>query len=323
MTEFRYNIFYKAELPLDGRFGGRSWDVYLSAYNLSERVKIIFDRISARKKYWLVHNEYGFTEDELPPANVFRSIHDNEAPFILDLCRHIKDDCGVALKDLDLCIDITGFMRPHLLFLAMYLHDIGVRKYDVIYSEPQRYAKKENTTFSEGGITVRQIAGFEGYNSPDQSNDFLIIGSGYDSRLIKAVAEVKDKADKVQIYGLPSLRADMYQENVLNAYKAADAIGRNKLFDKDSFFAPANDPFITAEALHEIVEQRNRWGPISNLYLSPLATKPQALGFALFYLAEYRSGYASILFPVSTRYSQETSTGLSRVWQYTVEYPIL
>ena len=128
-------------------------------------------------------------------------------------------------------------MRPHLLFLALYLHDKGIKRYDVLYSEPQRYAKKERTTFSEGGITVRQVAGFEGLNSPDQSDDFLIIGSGYDHRLIKAVAERKDKADKVQIYGLPSLRADMYQENVLNAFRASDAIGTNKTFDIESFFS--------------------------------------------------------------------------------------
>jgi hypothetical protein len=119
------------------------------------------------------------------------------------------------------------------------------------------------------------------------------------------------------------LRADMYQENVLRAFKASDAIGTNKTFDIDRFFAPANDPFITAATLSEIVKLRERHGPITNLYLSPLATKPQALGFALYYLAECVGKNASILFPISTRYERETSTGLSRVWKYTVQYPLL
>ena len=105
--------------------------------------------------------------------------------------------------------------------------------------------------------------------------------------------------------------------------KAADAIGTNKTFDIDRFFAPANDPFITAATLSEIVRLRERHGPITNLYLSPLATKPQALGFALYYLAECVGKNASILFPISTRYERETSTGLSRVWKYTVQYPLL
>jgi hypothetical protein len=279
--------------------------------------------VSATRKYWLIHNEYEYNDAELPSANIFRSAAKNEAPFIRSFVEQFETDLGKKARDTSVCIDVTGFMRPHLLFLALYLNARGVRKYDVLYTEPIQYKKKELTTFSEGSISVRQIAGFEGLNSSDQSNDLLIIGAGYDHRLIKAVAEKKDKADKVQIFGLPSLRADMYQENVLRAFKASDAIGTNKSFDIDRFFAPANDPFITAATLSEIVKLRERYGPISNLYLSPLATKPQALGFALYYLAECVGKNASILFPISTRYERETSTGVSRVWQYTVQYPII
>ena len=213
-------------------------------------------------------------------------------------------------------------MRPHLLYLTLLLFHKGVRKFDVLYSEPQRYSKKENTTFSEGTIHVRQVDGYMGLNSTAPHGDFLIIGSGYDDRLIKAVANEKDKADKVQIFGLPSLRADMYQENVLKAAFAAEAIGYNKIFPEESFFAPANDPFVTATTVSEIVSIRKERGPIANLYLSPLATKPQALGFALFYIGECISSNVSILFPVSKRYSKETSTGIQRVWRYTIEFPI-
>jgi hypothetical protein len=323
MTSIDYNIFYKAELPLDKPWDSSGWDVFVSAFNSSERVRLVFDRVNAKRKYWLIHNEYEYKKEEIPSGVIFHSDERNEAPFVRGLVARIEADFGKRVRDLSICVDITGFMRPHLLFLALYLNAQNARQYDVLYSEPVQYRKKELTTFSEGSISVRQVAGFEGLNSSDQSSDFLIIGAGYDHRLIKAVAEKKDKADKVQIFGLPSLRADMYQENVLRAFKAADAIGTNKTFDMDRFFAPANDPFITAATLSEIVKLRGRSGDISNLYLSPLATKPQALGFALFYLAECVGRNASILFPISTRYERETSTGLSRVWQYTVQHPIL
>jgi hypothetical protein len=323
MIPVEYNVFYKAELPLDRPWSSSHWDVFISAYNSSERVQIVFNKVPARKKYWLIHNEYEYKDVEFPSDSIFRSDETNEAPFVRSLVARLEADIGKKVREISICIDVTGFMRPHLLFLALYLNAQNVKRYDVLYSEPVQYRKKELTTFSEGSISVRQIAGFEGLNSSDQSGDFLIVGSGYDHRLIKAVAEKKDKADKVQIFGLPSLRADMYQENVLRAFKASDAIGTNKLFDVDRFFAPANDPFVTAATLSEIVRLRERYGPISNLYLSPLATKPQALGFALFYLAECVGKNASILFPISTRYERETSTGLSRVWQYTVQYPIL
>ena len=62
-------------------------------------------------------------------------------------------------------------------------------------------------------------------------------------QLIAQVAENKEFSKKVQIFGLPSLRAHMYQENVLRAYKAEEAVGRDTVDESSSYFAPANDPF--------------------------------------------------------------------------------
>lgn len=314
-----YSILYKRELTTTSRWQFSPWDVFISAYNSSDRVREVYSRAPAQHKVWMIHSEYGYNQKELPVGNCYISGADGEAAYISGLISHVEQLTGKPINSLSICVDITGFMRPHLVFLPFYLRERSVKKYDVLYSEPQYYAKKEKTIFSEGTIAVRQIEGFEGINSTDQTNDFLIVGSGYDHRLIKAVAENKDKADKVQIFGLPSLRADMYQENVMSAGRASDAIGANKFFDRESFFAPANDPFVTAEVVSEIVKLRRKLGPISNLYLSPLATKPQALGFALFYLSECIGTTTSILFPVSSKYARETSVGLQRVWQYTVE----
>jgi len=315
----RYSILYKQELNTAANWHFSPWDVFISAFNSSDRVRDVYSKAPARHKFWMIHSEYGYAEQELPEGNCYVSDDRSEAAYISGLVSHVEGTTGRSIDTLSICVDITGFMRPHLVFLPFYLKTKGVKKYDVLYSEPKYYAKKEQTVFSEGTIVVRQIEGFEGVNSTDQTNDFLVVGSGYDHRLIKAVAENKDKADKVQIFGLPSLRADMYQENVMRAGRASDAIGANKSFDRESFFAPANDPFITAEVVSEIVRLRKKLGPISNLYLSPLATKPQALGFALFYLSECIGTTTSILFPVSSKYARETSVGLQRVWQYTVE----
>lgn len=314
-----YNTFYKKELVVSEPWRFKPWDVFISAFNSSDRVREVYSKVPANSKYWLIHSEYGYSGEELPGGDCFECPSSSEAEFVEAFIAHIEKAEQRDLSSLSICVDITGFMRPHLICLALYMRLRKVKKYDVLYSEPTHYSKKEQTIFSEGTILVRQIEGYEGINSTDQSNDFLIIGSGYDHRLIKAVAENKDKADKVQIYGLPSLRADMYQENVLRARRASDAIGANKLFDQESFFSSANDPFGTAETLSEIVKLRKKMGPISNLYLSPLATKPQALGFALFYLMECSNSATSILFPISSRYAKETSVGLHRVWQYTVE----
>jgi hypothetical protein len=148
---------------------------------------------------------------------------------------------------------------------------------------------------------------------------FFFLGAGYDHELIARVAESKEHARKLQIFGLPSLRADMYQENILRAHRASEAIGGGEELSPINYFAPANDPFVTADVLGEIVRAANAKRTITNLYLSPLATKPQVLGFCLYYLAEWRSKPGSMLFPFCRRYSRETTKGLSRIWKYSVE----
>lgn len=183
------------------------------------------------------------------------------------------------------------------------------------------YSKREQTRFSdEAVVEVRQVAGFEGTHVPDTSNDYLIIGAGYDYALIAQVAENKELSKKIQIFGLPSLRADMYQENVLRAFLAEEAIGRNTADPANSYFAPANDPFATAQTLREIVARIGARRPITNLYLSPLATKPQVLGFAIYFLGDCRNTPTSVIFPFCEAYDQETSSGVSRIWRYTVEF---
>jgi hypothetical protein len=116
------------------------------------------------------------------------------------------------------------------------------------------------------------------------SNDVLIIGAGYDDKLIAQIPEHKDHARKLKIFGLPPLRADMYQQNVPRAERAAEQVGG--VSDGETHFAPANDPFVTAASLKHIVQDLRRRSRLTNLYLSPLATKVQTLGFGIYYVHE-------------------------------------
>jgi len=198
------------------------------------------------------------------------------------------------------------------MILVKMLSKLGVRRLDAIYSEPTHYAKREMTEFSDKAVSsVRQVAGFEGYVQNDTSNDILVIGAGYESHLIAEVAEDKEKADRVVIFGLPSLRADMYQQNRLRVREASDSIGDTAT---GKYFAPANNPFVAASVLSELVAKREAKRPVTNLYLAPLATKAQALGFALFYIHECEGKAVSILYPFSSVYSPDSSRGISRAW---------
>lgn len=312
-----YTYLYRDELGISDVWA-TEWDLFISAFNRTQRVQTVFNKVDAPAKHWLIHREYGYAGIDHPGGDVFAADDEEESEYI---SRYLEEKLGGRdLPALRICIDITGFMRPHMMFLVRILVARGVRAFDVIYSEPSYYAKKEQTRFSLGSVgNVRQVAGFEGLINNDTSRDLVIIGAGYETHLIAEVAEDKDKAKKLVLLGLPSLSADMYQQNALRTRVAADALGDS---GAGRHFAPANDPFVTATVLSEIVWRQERVAPVTNLYLSPLATKAQALGFVLYFLGECEGKHASIIFPFSARYAGDTSEGLSRIWKYRLEFPL-
>lgn len=318
-----YDIFYKENLPITGNWDDK-WDIFISAYNLSDRVNDVFEKVEASEKHWLIFPDYDIVPAKIPDCGIiheFEKFNDkderrDEAEIIIEFLGRVN------LSDKSICIDITGFIKPYMMTLVKLLMLRKIKKIDILFTEPKHYSKREKTSFAKGIILeTRQIRGFEGIHIPDTSNDILVIGAGYDYELIKEIAKYIDRASKkISIYGFPSLRPDMYQQNILCATLAENAIGRSSSgYENDNHFAPANDPFITAQVLDDIIKRESKIKPISNLYLSPLATKPQALGFILFALFSYPD--ASIIYPITTAHSSETSKGISRIWKYTVEFP--
>lgn len=62
-----YCIFRREVLPRSGDlYGGDPPHVFLSAYNQGERLAAVFGRVQARKKAWMVHEEYAFVDADLP-----------------------------------------------------------------------------------------------------------------------------------------------------------------------------------------------------------------------------------------------------------------
>lgn len=316
-----YGLYLREEI-----FGAQGWqgtdtyDLFLSSFNLGERTLGIYNKIAATEKVWLIHEEYGLSSTELPDGRKFLLGGSDEATYCKTLIEKLRASGKFDAAQTKLCIDITGILRPHLMFITLYLKRLGVRIVDMVYAEPKHYALREKTPFSTGSIIeVRPVRGFEGASSIRGGEDFLIIGMGYDDRLVAAVAENKDKAQKHQLFGLPSLRADMYQESVLRSRRAADELGDPNFSETHRSFAPANDPFGTASALSEITEQRLARPGGANLMLCPLGTKAQALGFALYHICEGDRLGARIIFPFSEGYSPKTGTDLARAWLYRVE----
>jgi len=302
-----YTIFYKTSY-LDGNvFITENYDFFFSGYDDCDRTKAIFDKISAKSKFWINFPHY------------------NLSPLVTDIYKcnsYLEDECFIDLfsaiavqPNAKICVDITGFIRPHLIFFINFLYRQGIKKIDFLYSEPQHYKKAEDTTFSGFVDKARLIEGCgSATNLVNTDNDLLIITAGYDDKLISSISKEKDKIKKkYYIFGFPSLQPDMYQESILKIYQAKESIG--KRIDK---FAPAFDPFVTAQTIDNIIKENPNH---SNIYLSPLSTKPHALGIAFYYLWNYQTKPINIIFPFSNVYNPKTAIGIKKTWKYTFELP--
>ena len=303
-----FTIFYKTSYENGDVESLDEFDFFFSAYDDCERTKIIFNKVKAKKKIWIDFPHYKNGTLTIPDLYVCKSFKEDE-------CFIELFDQLTLLSASKICIDITGFIRPHLIFFIAYLYRLDIKKIEFLYSEPQHYKNAEDTTFSGFIDEVKIIEGCSAMvNQANIDDDLLIIAAGYDDKLIAKVSQEKSKIKrKYYIIGFPSLQADMYQESILKIHQAKESIGYR--IDK---FAPAFDPFVTAQTINEIVKSNPTH---SNIYLSPLSTKPQTLGIALYYLWFYKTKSLNIIFPYSNTYLPKTATGIKKTWKYTFELP--
>lgn len=310
-----YSIFRKSFVSLEDVAGLGPWDTFISAFTLSDRVRQVYSRVRAERKHWLVFPDYAIPAVLTPREEAYEAADRDEDVYIGDFLRRSP------VSGSRVCVDTTGFLRPHLLFLLRELISLPqLEVVDFLYSEPGYYIKKEQTVFAGEAVdNVRPVRGFEGSKNPG-AEEVLIIGAGYDPHLISIACLRKPSAKKILLVGFPPLRPEMYQESVLQINCAAEETRVDLKAEDAMHFVPAHDPFVTAEVLHRIVaDVRASRGKDVNIYLCPLATKAQALGFGIFFECELARSSASILFPFSSSYSPETSKGIGRVWRFEVE----
>ena len=308
-------MFYRRCLKVDRLAKGLGrFDVFISAYNSSERVRVVFNHVNAKQKIWLIHPEYQYLPIEHPVG------HTVVAPAMGDEI----DQIGALLAavpnigSVSLCIDITGFMRNALAFLVPKLANLGVKSFTATYSEPVSYSQQESTQFTTTtSEVVRPVRGM--YGSPGNGQNHLLMAIGYDHQLIGQVFSYKDGVTTHPLFAFPSLSADMYQQSALRAERSGEVVLKEDWIN-NRFFAPANDPFSTAGMVSERIRHIDRKGPGENIFLAPLSTKAQVLGMSLYWLLEGRSrGRCTILLPECLTYARETSTGIKRLWSYDVE----
>lgn len=308
-----FNYFKKYQYgKLEELTEWEEYDCLITSYAEADRVIKTSLKVPCKSRWWVC-------DDKTLPDFV------GDAPHF-QISADYDGGISQALTDAGyrrICVDITGFEIPKLLILIRFLMLRGVRKFDAIYTEPNQYKENEHTKFSETFCGVRLVTGYAGIYVSETRNDLLIIAAGYDhSRIIDVASEKNYIQRKVLLFGFPPSSPGMFQENILRAHLAETAIGEECFKNMDlNIYAPANDPFSTAQALKDYMDH-SRKEPLTNVYFSPISSKPQALGMALFYLWE--SGWNrpwSIIYPFCGRYIADTTTSVSRIWRYEVELP--
>ncbi|WP_151901732.1 hypothetical protein [Tsukamurella tyrosinosolvens] len=311
---YDYSIFERNRWSPD-ELKGLSFDILLSAFNDSERVRRVFELLPATRKYWILHEEYGYSSTEIPDEPIWQT---RSGESEIEMWQRCLGDLEIDPNS-RIAIDITGMMRPHLLLLPLMLTKLGFNRATIFYSDPLSYLSGQETTFTEGPVErVAIVPGYAGvHRTALDTLDCLIVGAGYDDQLVKAVAESKKAAEHYILVGLPGLQAHMYQESVFRISHARESI--NEFRARSLLHAPANNPFMTAQVLSDHLNEQRAKGRIDNVYLAPVGPKSQVLGFAWYFLCECVGTSTSIIFPYARRYSRETSVGLSAIHEYTLE----
>ena len=296
------------------------YDIFISSYVNSQRVIEPSEHISANRKVWIVCG--GDAQNLFLDGKECVALKSNEDFFTL--LRTLKN---YELTTKRICVDATGFNIPYLMYLMRCMVEFKIKNFDMIYTEPTRYKNAENTKFSDMLSEVKLIEGMRGLNTSRNDNDLLIIAAGYDhSRIADVANNRKDCKKKVLLFGFPAISPGMFQENILRAYKAEEAIATACFKDMDSnIYAPAYDPFVTAQEINEYIhkQQKSNHEDFTSIYMAPLSTKPHAIGMALYFLWE--SGWTksiNLIYPFCQQYIVDNSDGIARVWRYEIELPV-
>ncbi|WP_301347219.1 hypothetical protein [Aliarcobacter butzleri] len=307
------------------------FDIFISAFNNEQMVLNVYEKIKSKQKFWLVLPEYKFTDNEtrlLKNAYFFKENYNSLLE--LNCIKNMFNQFAIEdIKNKKICIDITGFIKPYMIFLIEYLYELGLDKIDIIYSEPKTYEKKGSTPFSKDILDVRAIRNFNDYSGQQRKNDLTIINVGYDYKLVDKVIGDKKPKNKRILIGFPSLQPNMYQENIINLKQSMDL---NEDLKEDEFiYAAANNPYSTAKNISISITKylNNKFNTkIENISLIPLATKAQTLGMILFYIFE-KNKYDNMdinlnfIYPFTESYSSTAGIGLSKVNLYEIEFDLI
>lgn len=231
------------------------------------------------------------------------SVSNDVNSFILQFKKTVK-----PYINKNIVIDISCVRIPDMFSIMKILKlNDHIKHIPCIYSVPYDYeyfAGDFSYKSSLGDLQNYELAGYGGEYNPDNPNSVYVIFLGFEGALSLKVLEEAVYKNLMFVNSLPSLSQKYKDISILNNRSSI----KGKKYDS-ILYAPADNPF----EVYNFLEKNYADEP--SICISPLATKPVALGVCLFAL-NYEK--VRIVYPISDIYSSHVTNQVTKTLVYEI-----
>ena len=246
------------------------------------------------------------------------SLYD-EITGLMELEKYLNESFP-ELKDEKVVIDFSIMSKPYIFILLKYL--LYVRNMDriyLLYTEPASYHKlrlkmvpkntnqEDSEYFTKGTVRIGEVPSYSGKIELTKKNALVVLLGFEGERAVQVFNEVNPDLT-IPVNGFPAYRPEFKDISILSN----EELLREPEIMKELMYAPANDPFETKNTLEEIYSKHSE---NYNISVSPLGTKPMAIGSCLFALEH---SDIRIIYPYPIEYNIKSSKGFGETWNYIV-----
>lgn len=206
-------------------------------------------------------------------------------------------------------VDITTFTKRHLLLLLKHLDEMGFwNALRLFYTEPRDYVTDLYLPMSIGLREKNPMPGFVSTQSLNKPV-LLIIFLGYEGDRAMALFSNVDPNEALLVIPRPAYHKEWEGRTERMNRNLISLLGEEKIK-----YANSRDAQKAAFALSQILDERGEYNLENwSCCISPLGTKPQALGLYLFW--REHSGQFSVIYAQPVKHNENFySAGIGRTW---------
>lgn len=176
-----------------------------------------------------------------------------------------------------------------------------------VYSVPYDYeyfAGDFSYKSSLGDLQNYELTGYSGDYDASEENSTYVVFLGFEGALSLKILEEAEYKHLTFVNGLPSLYQKYKDISILNNRSSIKGKRHDSIL-----YTPADNPF----EVYNFLEQR--YADLPAVSISPLATKPVALGACMFALDHDN---VRVVYPISDVYSPHVTNEVVKTWVYEI-----